>query len=211
MRDYIAQFTNEAIDNHRHLSALENEQVDRIILRLALIFEEFNFVVKKFWSENSFPLSLREVSLSEAKKTIEKMVKYFECIQKNYLKSIEDKINCFKAMKYPLSIIYPLGDFVVSIACKGSPLLTFIKKHEFNDKMEVCEGIVRTNTEITKSKQLNTPLNYKKRRGLDSELGKLVFSTDVGILDFDLLNFPSSIVNSLAKVHPALPKFLFNT
>ena len=175
------------------------------------MFEEFNFVIKKFWSGNSFPLSLREASLSETKKAIEKIVKHFEYLQKNYLKSIEEKINSFKAMKFPLSIIYPLGDFVFSIACKGSPLVTFMKKHEFNDKMEVCEGIVRTNTEITKSKQLNTPLNYKKRRGLDSELGKLVFSTDVGILDCDLLNFPSSIVNSLAEIHPALPKFLFNT
>ena len=110
------------------------------------MFEEFNFVIKKFWSENSFPLSLREISLSEAKRTIDKIVKHFEYLQNNYLKSVEDKIRSFKAMKYPLSIIYPLGDFVVSIACKGTPLVTFMKKHEFNDKMEVCEGIVRTNT-----------------------------------------------------------------
>ena len=56
---------------------------------------------------------------------------------------------------------------------------------------------------------MNTPLSHKKRKGLDSELGKVVLSTDLGIMDSMTHHLPQKIVSHLDKIHPGLSKFLF--
>ena len=61
-----------------------------------------------------------------------------------------------------------------------------------------------------KSKNLNSPLGYKRRKGLDNELGKIIFSTNIGILDSNYVdNLPSKALYTMMNIHPALPKFLF--
>ena len=60
-----------------------------------------------------------------------------------------------------------------------------------------------------RSKNLNTSLGVKKRKGLDNELGKIIFSTNIGILDSDANNIPLKVFSKIASIHPVLPKFLF--
>lgn len=65
------------------------------------------------------------------------------------------------------------------------------------------------NHEILKLNDLNSSINHKKRKGLDNELGKVILSSDCGVVDFDLKSIsPSSILNEVLEIHPSLVKFL---
>ena len=59
-----------------------------------------------------------------------------------------------------------------------------------------------------KAKNLNTIINYRKRKGLDSQLGKIVYSTDIGIVDSECSGSQSKEISELKRQHPALVKFL---
>ncbi len=49
----------------------------------------------------------------------------------------------------------------------------------------VIEGIIVSSNEILENKNFNSDFMKKKRIGLDKELGKIISSIDIGILDID--------------------------
>jgi hypothetical protein len=73
-----------------------------------------------------------------------------------------------REVRYPLSIVFPLGSYVFNLACKDVLLVTYVRRLDFEDKLAVFEGIIKSNNDILKSKHLNSPVSYKKRKGLDN-------------------------------------------
>ena len=55
---------------------------------------------------------------------------------------INDKILLKNTIPWPMNLIFPLGSYVYNIACRGSLLITYVKKTDFEDKLEVVKDIL---------------------------------------------------------------------
>jgi hypothetical protein len=87
--------------------------------------------------------------------------------------------------------------------------VTFIKKYEFEDKLQVVQSLIKSNNDLLKNWK-NTSRGFlgSKRQGLDRELGKVAFNIDLGIMEIDESLIPNECVDTLSSIHPNLVKFL---
>jgi len=61
-----------------------------------------------------------------------------------------------------------LGQYLYNIAWKGKLLVTFVKKYEFEDKLQVVQSLIKSNNDLLKNwKKNNQGLQASKRQGLD--------------------------------------------
>lgn len=81
-----------------------------------------------------------------------------------------------------------MGRYLYNLAWKGGLLLSYVNLAEFEDKVELIERIIKSNNDILllKDKELNTQIIAQKRKGLDKEMGKIVGSVDIGVVDQDV-------------------------
>lgn len=89
-------------------------------------------------------------------------------------------------LKYPLTIVYPLGDKIYIISVRTPLLITRVDRAEFQDSVQVVDTLIANNSRLLNDKNIQPKEWWKSRDRVDRSIGNTVNQINLCIWDLEL-------------------------